>query len=244
MIEIKNVVKSFDGFRALDGASMKVEKGTIYGLVGPNGAGKTTILQCLTGVYLPDSGSITIEGSPVYENTEVKERIAYIPDELYYFPQANTLDMMKYYRGIYKDFDMNRFNKLKEAFPAVDVKRPIRKLSKGMKKQVSFWLSICCRPDVIILDEPVDGLDPVMRHQIWSFMLSDVAMNGTTVIVSSHNLRELEDVCSYVGIMNHGKIISQQSMEEIEEKRGTMSLEEYFIQIVGGDNYEVKDILA
>lgn len=244
MIEIKNVVKSFDGFRALDGASMKIEKGTIYGLVGPNGAGKTTILQCLTGVYLPDSGSITIEGSPVYENPEVKERIAYIPDELYYFSQANTLDMMKYYRGIYKDFDMNRFNKLKEAFPAVDVKRPIRKLSKGMKKQVSFWLSICCRPDVIILDEPVDGLDPVMRHQIWSLMLSDVTMNGTTVIVSSHNLRELEDVCSYVGIMNHGKIISQQSMEEIEEKRGTMSLEEYFIEIVGGDNYEVKDILV
>lgn len=244
MIEVKNVIKSFDGFRALDGVSMKAGKGTVYGLVGPNGAGKTTILQCLAGVYLPDSGSIQIGGKPVYENPEIKEKIAYIPDELYYFPQANTLDMMKYYRGIYRDFDETRFYKLKEAFPAVDVKRSVRKLSKGMKKQVSFWLSICCHPEVIILDEPVDGLDPVMRHQIWSLMLSDVTINETTVIVSSHNLRELEDVCNYVGIMNHGKIISQQSMEEIEEKRGTMSLEEYFIQIVGGDSYEVKDILV
>jgi ABC-2 type transport system ATP-binding protein len=244
MIEIKNVVKSFDDFHALDGVSMKVKKGTVYGLVGPNGAGKTTILQCLTGVYRPDSGIITVDGSPVYENPQVKERIAYIPDELYHFPQANTLDMMKYYKGIYKNFDEERFRKMKEVFPAVDVKRPIRKLSKGMKKQVSFWLSICCRPDLIILDEPVDGLDPVMRHQIWSLMLSDVALNNTTVLVSSHNLRELEDVCSYVGIMNHGKIISQQSMEEIEQNRGAMSLEDYFIQMVGGDGYEVKDILG
>lgn len=244
MIEMKDVVKSFDGFHALDGVSMKVKKGTVYGLVGPNGAGKTTMLQCLTGVYRPDSGLITVDGSSVYENPQVKERMAYIPDELYYFPQANTLDMMKYYKGIYKNFDENRFQKMKEIFPAVDVKRPIRKLSKGMKKQVSFWISICCRPDLIILDEPVDGLDPVMRHQIWSLILSDVALHDTTVLVSSHNLRELEDVCSYVGIMNHGKIISQQSMEEIEENRGAMSLEDYFIQMVGGDSYEVKDILG
>ncbi len=244
MIEIKNVTKSFGTFRALDGVDMNVRKGTVYGLVGPNGAGKTTLLQCLTGVYRTDSGSITVDGQPVYENSDVKERMVYIPDELYYFSQANTRDMMKYYRGIYRNFDMDRFERLKEAFPAVDVKRPIRKLSKGMRKQVSFWLSICCRPEVVILDEPVDGLDPVMRHQIWSFLLSDVSINGTTVVVSSHNLRELEDVCSYVGIMNNGKILSAQPMEAIEENLGSMSLEEYFIQMVGGENYEVKDILV
>ena len=216
MIQVNNVVKNFDGFRALDGVNMKVEKGSIYGLVGPNGAGKSTLIRHLTGVYQPDQGEILIEGEPIYENRRVKARISYIPDDLFYFLQADTLDMMKYYRGIYPDFDEKMFFRMQEFFPSIDVKRNIRRLSKGMQKQVAFWLAICCRPELMILDEPVDGLDPVMRRQIWSILMSEVAEHKMTVLVSSHNLRELEDVCDHVGIMNKGSIMIERSLMELQ----------------------------
>lgn len=216
MIQVNNVVKDFDGFRALDGVNMKVEKGSIYGLVGPNGAGKSTLIRHLTGVYRPDQGEILIEGEPIYENREVKARISYIPDDLFYFLQADTMVMMKYYRGIYPNFDEKMFFRMQEFFPSIDVKRNIRRLSKGMQKQVAFWLAICCRPELIILDEPVDGLDPVMRRQIWSILMSEVAEHKMTVLVSSHNLRELEDVCDHVGLMNKGSIMIERSLMELQ----------------------------
>ncbi len=216
MIQVNNVVKNFDGFRALDGVNMKVEKGSIYGLVGPNGAGKSTLIRHLTGVYQPDQGEILIEGEPIYENRRVKARISYIPDDLFYFLQADTMVMMKYYRGIYPDFDEKMFFRMQEFFPSIDVKRNIRRLSKGMQKQVAFWLAICCRPELMILDEPVDGLDPVMRRQIWSILMSEVAEHKMTVLVSSHNLRELEDVCDHVGIMNKGSIMIERSLMELQ----------------------------
>ena len=216
MIQVNNVVKNFDGFRALDGVNMKVEKGSIYGLVGPNGAGKSTLIRHLTGVYRPDQGEILIEGEPIYENREIKARISYIPDDLFYFLQADTMVMMKYYRGIYPNFDEKMFFRMQEFFPSIDVKRNIRRLSKGMQKQVAFWLAICCRPELIILDEPVDGLDPVMRRQIWSILMSEVAEHKMTVLVSSHNLRELEDVCDHVGIMNKGSIMIERSLMELQ----------------------------
>lgn len=216
MIQVNNVVKNFDGFRALDGVNMKVEKGSIYGLVGPNGAGKSTLIRHLTGVYRPDQGEILIEGKPIYENREIKARISYIPDDLFYFLQADTMVMMKYYRGIYPNFDEKMFFRMQEFFPSIDVKRNIRRLSKGMQKQVAFWLAICCRPELIILDEPVDGLDPVMRRQIWSILMSEVAEHKMTVLVSSHNLRELEDVCDHVGIMNKGSIMIERSLMELQ----------------------------
>ena len=194
MIEAKNVVKSFDGFRALDGLTMTVPHGSIYGLVGPNGAGKSTLLRHVTGVYRQDSGSVLIEGNPVYENPAAKSRIASIPDELYYFLSASTRDMMRFYRGFYPRFDVKRYEALKDVFTTIPEKQPIRRLSKGMQKQSAFWLALCCRPDILVLDEPVDGLDPVMRRQVWSLLMGDVADHGTTVLVSSHNLRELEDV--------------------------------------------------
>lgn len=216
MIQVNNVVKNFDGFRALDGVNMKVEKGSIYGLVGPNGAGKSTLIRHLTGVYRPDQGEILIGGKPIYENREIKARISYIPDDLFYFLQADTMVMMKYYRGIYPNFDEKMFFRMQEFFPSIDVKRNIRRLSKGMQKQVAFWLAICCRPELIILDEPVDGLDPVMRRQIWSILMSEVAEHKMTVLVSSHNLRELEDVCDHVGIMNKGSIMIERSLMELQ----------------------------
>ena len=216
MIEVKHVVKSFDGFRALDELTMTVPRGAIYGLVGPNGAGKSTILRHLSGAYRQDSGEVLIEGAPVYENPELKGRMAVIPDELYYFGSASTRDMMHFYRGIYPRFDMERYQKLKEAFPAVDEKRAIRRLSKGMQKQSAFWLALCCRPDYLLLDEPVDGLDPVMRRQVWSLLMGDVAERGTTVLVSSHNLRELEDVCDHVGLLSRGRVALERSLSELQ----------------------------
>ena len=217
MIKVNNVVKTFDGFRALDGLTMTVEKGSIYGLVGPNGAGKSTILRHITGIYRPDSGSILVDGQPVYENPAVKARMSTIPDELYYFNSASTRDMMKFYKGIYPRFDSQRYEALREAFPEVNEKHPIRRLSKGMQKQSAFWLSLCCQPDLLVLDEPVDGLDPVMRRQVWSLLMSDVAQRGTTVLVSSHNLRELEDVCDHVGILSHGKVLLERSLTDLQD---------------------------
>ena len=223
MIEVKNVVKSFDGFHALDGLTMTVPKGAIYGLVGPNGAGKSTILRHLCGAYRQDSGDILLEGAPIYENPAAKRRMAVIPDELYYFGSASTRDMMKFYKGIYPNFDVERYARLKEAFPEVDEKRAIRRLSKGMQKQSAFWLALSCKPDYLLLDEPVDGLDPVMRRQVWSLLMGDVAERGTTVLVSSHNLRELEDVCDHVGILSRGKVALERSLSELQG--GTVKLQ-------------------
>ena len=217
MLEAKNVVKAFDGFRALDGLTLTVPRGAIYGLVGPNGAGKSTLLRHVTGVYRQDSGSVLLEGDPIYENPAAKARIASIPDELYYFLSASTRDMMRFLRGFYPRFDQNRYEALKDVFTTVSDRQPIRRLSKGMHKQAAFWLARCCRPDVLVLDEPVDGLDPVMRRQVWSLLMGDVAEHGTTVLVSSHNLRELEDVCDHVGILSRGKVLIERSLSDLQE---------------------------
>lgn len=216
MIEVRNVMKEFDGFRALDDMSMTVQTGSVYGLVGPNGAGKSTIIRHLTGIYRQDAGEITIDGAPVFENPEVKSRIAYIPDDIFYYANASIREMMDFYRSIYPHFDAERFKKLADVF-GLDPKRQMRRLSKGMQKQAAFWIAVSLRPEILILDEPVDGLDPVMRRQIWSIIMADVAENGTTVLVSSHNLRELEDVCDSVGIMNKGKIMIERSLNELQE---------------------------
>ena len=216
MIEVSNLVKTFDGFRALDGLDLHVPKGGIYGLVGPNGSGKSTVIRHITGIYRPDSGLVAVDGQPVYENPAVKRRIAYISDDVYAFLSANIRDMRDFYRGIYPQFDMQRFEALREAFPQ-DEKKAIRHLSKGMQKQAAFWLAMCCRPDYLILDEPVDGLDPVMRRRVWSILMGDVADRGTTVLVSSHNLRELEDVCDHVGIIDHGRVLIERSLSELQD---------------------------
>ena len=216
MITVNHVVKTFDGFRALDGLDLTVPDGAVYGLVGPNGAGKTTVLRHLTGVIRQDSGEVLIDGAPVFENTAIKLRMASIPDEIYYHPQATIRDMMRFFRSIYPTFDDQLYRTLGEAF-ALDDHRQMRRLSKGMLKQAAFWLALCTRPDYLMLDEPVDGLDPVMRRQVWRLILDDAAQRGSTILVSSHNLRELEDVCDHVGIMNHGKMLLERPLAELQE---------------------------
>ena len=215
MLELNNVTKTFGSFKALDGLTMTVPKGAVYGLVGPNGAGKSTAIRHITGIYRPDSGTITLEGLPVYENPTVKQTMGYIPDDVFYFPAATMEEMRKFYRGMYPKFDDALFERLYEAFD-LPRKGQIRRFSKGMQKQAAFHLTLSCRPDILILDEPVDGLDPVMRRQVMSLILSDVAEHGTTVLISSHNLRELEDVCDHVGIMDHGKMLLERSLADMQ----------------------------
>ena len=215
MLELKNVTKTFGTFKALDGLTLTVPKGAVYGLVGPNCAGKSTAIRHITGVDRPDSGIVTLGGQLIYENPKVKETIGYIPDEIFFFPSATLEDMRKFYRGLYPKFDDALFERLRDIFKLPE-KTPIRRYSKGMQKQAAFQLTLCCRPEVLVLDEPVDGLDPVMRRQVMSLILSDVAEHGTTVLISSHNLRELEDVCDHVGIMNHGRMLLEKSLADMQ----------------------------
>jgi ABC-2 type transport system ATP-binding protein len=215
MLKLENVTKTFGAFKALDDLTLTVPRGAVYGLVGPNGAGKSTAIRHLTGVYKPDSGRVLLDGEPIFENPQAKSRICTIPDDIFYFPSATIEDMKNYYQGMYPTFDEELFRQLGQVFQ-LPRKSPIRRFSKGMQKQAAFHLAVSCRPDVLILDEPVDGLDPVMRRQIWSILLGDVAKRETTVLVSSHNLRELEDVCDHVGILDKGKMLLERSLADMQ----------------------------
>ncbi len=215
MIQVKNVTKYFDDFKVLDDFSLNVKKGTIYGLVGPNGAGKTTIINHINGVLKPDTGEITINGIPVYENVNVKQKVLSIADDWFYYSTYTIKQMARFYADIYPDFNYKRYEAVKEVFK-IDEKRQIRKLSKGMKKQVAFWLVLSAMPEVLILDEPLDGLDLVMRKQVMNMVIADVLDREMTVLVSSHNLRELEDVCDWVGIIHNGKMIIEKPLDDLK----------------------------
>ena len=222
-VEFRDVKKEYYGHRALNGLWLTAPAGEVYGLVGPNGAGKTTAMKHLAGVLRQDSGEVLCDGEPVYENPGVKGRIFCIPDEVFHFPQASILDMMKFYRGICPNFDPRRFEQLREVFD-LDLKQPMRRFSRGMLKQAAFWLAISMRPELMILDEPVDGLDPVMRRQVWALIMQDVAEYGTTVLISSHNLRELEDVCDRVGIIDRGRMLLERVLSEMQENMTKLQL--------------------
>ena len=216
MIQVRNAVKSFDGFRALDGLDMRVPTGAVYGLVGPNGAGKSTIIRHITGMLRQDSGEVLVMGQPVYEDVAVKENIATIPDEIFFFGSATGREMKNFYKGLYPHFNEERYQKLREALPVND-KLQMRRLSRGMQKQVAFRIALSLMPRLLVLDEPVDGLDPVMRRQIMSLVMDDVAERGMTVLISSHNLRELEDVCDHVGILNRGRILLERALCDLQD---------------------------
>ena len=227
MIQVSAVTKYFDEYKVLDEISLHVPKGAIYGLIGPNGAGKTTIINHINGVLKPLSGEITISGQPVWENEDIKKKVLNIADDWFYFSTFTIKEMAKFYADVYPDFSKERYEAIKEIFK-IDEKRQIRKLSKGMKKQVAFWLSLSAMPDVLILDEPLDGLDPVMRKQVLSLVIADVADREMTVLVSSHNLRELEDICDWVGIIHKGKMIIEKPLDDLKG-----SVHKY--QVVFGD---------
>lgn len=216
MIETVNLVKEFGDFRALDGLDLHAPAGSVYGLVGPNGAGKTTALHHIAGVMRATSGSVSVDGHQVFEHPEVKERIAYIPSDFYYYRQARIRDMRNLHASLFPRFDDARFGQLASVFQ-ISEDSNVRSLSKGMKKQVAFWLALAQRPDVLLLDEPLDGLDPSARHTVLGILMQEVAERGMTVLVSSHNLRELADICDYVGIMEKGVMRVERSLTELQD---------------------------
>ena len=217
MIEVCDITKKFDSFKALDSLSLNVSKGSIYGLVGPNGAGKTTLMKVIMGIYKADTGKVLIDDENVYENINIKDNMIYISDDLYFFNNFSIKQMRDLYKRIYSNWSDERFEKLSEVFN-IDINRNVNKLSKGMKKQVAFWLAMSAKPNVIIIEEPLDGLDPVMRRKVLNVMMQDVADRELTVMISSHNLRELEDICDHVGILNNGKLVLQRKLDDMKSE--------------------------
>ncbi len=216
MIEVRELVKTFETTRALDSLNMTVPDGAVYGLIGPNGAGKSTLIRHVTGIYRQNSGELLIDNAPVYENPDIKNRIAYIPDEIPFWVQATIDDLKDFYASCYPSFNEQYYVLLGEQI-GQDGKQLVRRLSKGQQKLAAFRIALAQRAKYVILDEPVDGLDPVNRRLIWGLLLANVSEWGTTVLVSSHNLRELEDVCDHVGIMDRGKMVLERSLSELQE---------------------------
>lgn len=215
MLELVNIRKSYESIEALKDVSISVQKGSIYGLIGSNGAGKTTLLKIITGIYKPDSGSALVGGRPVYENPAAKEQMMFISDSLYFFPQYNAYDMAKFYAGIYPSYDLDRYKLLMTSF-GIDQKKRISTFSKGLKKQIGIILALSAMPEVLVLDEPLDGLDPVARKKIKNLIIQDVANRQMTVLISSHNLRELEDFCDTIGILHKGTLLVQKELDDIK----------------------------
>jgi ABC-2 type transport system ATP-binding protein len=216
MIRVRELGKSFEKKPVLAGLDLNVEKASVYGLLGPNGAGKTTLIKHLAGIYRADRGTVEVDGEKVYDNPVSLGKLFYIPDDPCFFNGYDIEEMARFYAKIYSSWNWERFRLLKEAFP-FGTGRKIAKLSKGMQKQVAFWLGISCMPRVMLMDEPMDGLDPVMRRQVWNLLLQDVAEREMTVLVSSHNLRELEEVCDSVGILHDGKILLEKNLDDLKE---------------------------
>ena len=229
MIRVLDVTKIFEDTLALDGLTMTVPKGSIYGLMGLNGAGKTTIIKHLAGFLKEDEGDITIDGEYVMDNEELKKRVVFIPDDLFFFRSYSMKEMAAYFSRIYPAWDQERFEAMASDFQ-LNTGSNIGKFSKGMKKQAAFCLAMATMPDYLILDEPVDGLDPIVRHKLWHYIMADVADREMTVLISSHNAKEMEDVCNYIGIMSHGKMVLEGDLLEM----GDVSIESLFLEKLGG----------
>ncbi|WP_370640520.1 ABC transporter ATP-binding protein [Salipaludibacillus sp. CUR1] len=214
MIIAETVNKQFDDLQAVRNLSLTVRKGSIYGLLGSNGAGKSTFLKIIAGVYKPDNGKVTVNGMGVYESPDTKQTVLFISDHPYFFHLASLHDMAKFYSGVYERWNEKRYNQLVKHF-RMDQKKRLNRLSKGMQRQAAFILTLSAMPDVMILDEPFDGLDPVIRQQMKNLIMQDVAERELTLIVSSHNLREMEDFCDYVGILHEGSLLFERDIDEL-----------------------------
>lgn len=201
MVEIKNVTKKFGGFTALEDISFTVDIGSVYGLVGYNGAGKTTLLRCCAGIYRPDGGEVLIGGHNAYDNNVNRHKLFFVPDEIYYEANSSMSDMARFYAGYYPAFSMEIFNNAAELFD-LDTKKKIRGFSKGMLRQAEIVFAFACRPQNMLLDEAFDGLDPAKRHIVKQLFLEYAAESGCSMIISSHNLQEISELCDHIGLIN------------------------------------------
>ena len=215
MIKATGLVKKFDGFAALDGLDTQIESGCIYGLVGPNGSGKSTLMRLISGIYQADGGEIAIDGLPIFENIAVKDRVFYLSDDIFYLPKATTDQMAAFYAGIYSSFSWEKYKQLKGCFP-IDCGARISTFSKGMKRQSAILTALCCNTDYLLMDEAMDGLDPVMRLLIKKLLADEISSRPMTVIVTSHNLRELEDLCDQIGLIHRGRLLFERELDELK----------------------------
>ena len=214
MINVKDLHKKYENNVALDGMNMSIPTGSIYGLVGTNGAGKTTVIKHLAGILKQDAGEMDFDGETVWENAELKESIAIIPDELY-FPQGYNLDRMgAFYKGLYGNWNEERFDEMIDTFK-LNRYAALTSFSKGMRKQAAFCLALSTMPKYLLLDEPIDGLDPIVRKQVWKYIVDDVADREMSVLVSSHNLKEMEGICDRIGILQDGRTVLEKDMESL-----------------------------
>ena len=214
MIEIQQLVKRFGSKAALDGVTMQVESGSVFGLVGSNGAGKSTLLRTLAGVFRPDGGSVLMDGKAPYENSEVKGRIFFVSDYPYFLPKATLQEMSLLYRRTYPHWDNGRYETLCRTF-GLDVNGRLQNFSKGMQRQAALILALSTQPDYLLLDEIFDGLDPVVRQLLKKLLAEEGSQRGMTVVIASHNLRELEDVCDHVGFLHRGGVLMEQELDNL-----------------------------
>ena len=215
MIEAKNVSKSFSDILAVDDVSVTIKEGSVFGMIGTNGAGKSTFLRMLSGVLLPDAGTITLDDMPVYENPKAKQEFFYISDDQYFFANTTPQELMRYYSVVYSKFDTTRAKKLLAQFGLAE-KRKVATFSKGMKKQLSVICGICANTKYLFCDETFDGLDPVMRQAVKSIFAKEIEERGMTPIIASHNLRELEDICDHVGLLHRGGVLLSKDLEDMK----------------------------
>ena len=213
-IELKNVTKIYEGFKALDALNLSVPSGSVYGLIGPNGAGKTTAIRHMMGVLRQDAGSVLLDGEPVFENPSVKARMLCIPDEPYYTSTSTTRDLMKFTRALYPRFDSERYEKLREVF-ALDDTCPIRRLSRGMQKQSAFWIALAAKPEVLVLDEPTAGLDPAGCRQIQENLCAYREKTGATVIIVSHSMDDVARLAERILVFDKGHVVMDGTPEEV-----------------------------
>lgn len=215
MIEVKNITKSFGTIKAIDGISAKIEEGHVFGLIGTNGAGKSTFMRMVAGVLKPEEGEILIDGKPAFENPEAKREIFYISDDQFFFKTGTPKDMVKLYKSFYPGFDEVRWLELMQKF-GLDPGRKVNTYSKGMKKQMSVLCGICAGTKYLLCDETFDGLDPVMRQAVKTLFVKEIDDRGMTPIIASHNLRELEDICEYVGLLHKGGILLEKDVDDMK----------------------------
>lgn len=215
MIKADNLTKRFQGVTAVDHIHAEIQDGTVFGLIGTNGAGKSTFLRMAAGILKPDEGTITLDGESVFEDTRVKARCFYIPDEPYFLGNGTADDMKTFYQGIYPNFDTDRFGRLLKSFE-LDGRRKIQTFSKGMKKQLAVLLGICAGTDYLFCDETFDGLDPVMRQTVKSLFANDIEERHLTPVIASHNLRELEDICDHVGLLHRGGMLLSKDLDDMK----------------------------
>ena len=215
MIIAENLGKKFRNKTVIRQMNCAIKEGSIYGLVGANGAGKSTFLRMLAGVYQPSEGKAEINGEAVFDNAKIKKEIVFIPDELYFFPNYNFRMMADYYASLYEHFDRHRFQMLCDHFK-LDTEARIQNFSKGMKRQGALILALSTRAHYFFFDETFDGLDPVMRSLVKSVLSEDVAQRSSTVLLTSHNLRKLEDLCDHMGLLVEGRIMFESDIDSLK----------------------------